>query len=81
MPETNYSLAPEKGGGGSKAPSGYRSTDEAKASARDNDLLRDRVGERIYSRLCEMCEFVELPAVTPDARRMKHELTPKLSAR
>jgi DNA replication protein DnaC len=27
------------------------------------------VGDRIYSRLCEMCEFVELPAATPDMRR------------
>jgi len=29
--------------------------------------LRDRVGERVYSRLCEMCEFLEVSG--PDYRR------------
>ncbi|MGO8969520.1 MAG: ATP-binding protein [Myxococcaceae bacterium] len=73
---TNYSLSPER-----KARphvrSGYRSTTEEAAQPRDTELLRDRVGERIYSRLCEMCEFVSLPPETPDHRRTRQELHPR----
>jgi DNA replication protein DnaC len=70
---TNYSLEPERRSnrGG---PSGYRSSEDINKSAREQELLRERVGERIYSRLCEMCDFVELPPDTPDTRRMRQEL-------
>jgi DNA replication protein DnaC len=62
---TNYSLkAPEE-----RAQRGYFSTEAALESAKDSKLLCDRVGDRIYSRLCEMCEFVEFPPSTPDQRR------------
>jgi DNA replication protein DnaC len=63
---TNYGLAPPE-----ERPriSGYESTDDRKESARDSKLLCDRVGARIYSRLCEMCEFVEFPPDTTDHRR------------
>jgi DNA replication protein DnaC len=71
---TNYSLAPERRSVKSAAPNGYRSSDENQKASRDADLLRERVGERIYSRLCEMCEFVELPPETPDHRRTRHEI-------
>ncbi|MGA9525515.1 MAG: ATP-binding protein [Myxococcaceae bacterium] len=72
---TNYSLAPEKRVTSVRtAPAGYRSSAEHKEAAKDSELLRERVGERIYSRLCEMCEFVELPPSTPDQRRMRHEM-------
>jgi DNA replication protein DnaC len=71
---TNYSLEPERKSVRSAAPSGYRTTEDAKSAARDVELLRERVGERIYSRLCEMCSFVELPKETPDQRRMRQEL-------
>ena len=71
---TNYSLEPERRGSRTAAPSGYRSTEDAKSAAREVELLRERVGERIYSRLCEMCSFVELPKETPDQRRMRQEL-------
>lgn len=65
---TNYSLAaPEE-----KARGGYLSSDANKEAGRDSKLLCDRVGERIYSRLCEMCDFIELPPATPDHRRAKH---------
>lgn len=65
---TNYSLAaPEERG---KA-NGYQSTTDLKEAARDSKMLSDRVGDRIYSRLCEMCEFVELPGDTPDHRRVR----------
>lgn len=70
---TNFSLAPERKAGRSLTP-GYRSTEETRTQARDSDLLKDRVGERIYSRLCEMCDFVEMPPGTPDHRRTRHEL-------
>ncbi len=62
---TNYSLkAPEE-----RAQRGYFSTEAALESSKDSKLLCDRVGDRIYSRLCELCEFVEFPASTPDQRR------------
>ncbi len=62
---TNYSLkAPEE-----RSQRGYFSTDSVLESAKDSKLLCDRVGDRIYSRLCEMCEFVEFPSGTPDMRR------------
>lgn len=66
---TNYSLDAERKST-RPASGGYRNAaEEAKNAAKDSELLRERVGERIYSRLCEMCEFVELPAQTPDHRR------------
>ncbi len=68
---TNFSLAPKRES--VRTATGYRSTEEVQP-ARDSELLRERVGERIYSRLCEMCQFVELPADTPDMRYTKHEL-------
>lgn len=68
---TNYSLSAKRDS--VRTAAGYRGTEEAQP-ARDSELLRDRVGERIYSRLCEMCEFVELPAGTPDRRYTRHEL-------
>jgi DNA replication protein DnaC len=66
---TNYSLRPPE----EKRPGGYASTEELKAEGKDSKLLCDRVGERIYSRLCEMCEFIEFPLGTPDQRRHKAE--------
>lgn len=62
---TNYSLkAPEE-----RTQRGYFSTEAVLESAKDSKLLCDRVGDRIYSRLCELCEFVEFPSSTPDQRR------------
>jgi DNA replication protein DnaC len=62
---TNYSLkAPEE-----RAQRGYVGTEAALEAGKDSKLLCDRVGDRIYSRLCEMCDFVEFPAATPDMRR------------
>lgn len=64
---TNYSLkAPEE-----RPQRGYIDTASALEAGKESKLLSDRVGDRIYSRLCEMCEFVELPASTPDARRAR----------
>lgn len=62
---TNYSLkAPEE-----RAQRGLVDTATLLEAGKDSKLLCDRVGDRIYSRLCEMCDFVEFPAATPDARR------------
>ncbi|HST61882.1 MAG TPA: hypothetical protein VLK84_24490, partial [Longimicrobium sp.] len=47
--------------------------EDAKSALREQELLRERVGERIYSRLCEMCTFVEMPKDTPDRRRLIQE--------
>jgi DNA replication protein DnaC len=63
---TNYSLEPVR-----KHP---RPPDDPKSAARDSDLLRERTSDRIYSRLSEMCEFVEMPANTPDSRRSRGEI-------
>ena len=68
---TNYSLEYEKKPA-RHAASGHRTTEELKGASKDSELLRDRVGERIYSRLCEMCEFVEMPGA-PDHRHLEHE--------
>ncbi len=63
---TNYSLrAPED------RNREYTSSGALMESSKESKLLCDRVGERIYSRLCEMCEFVEFPGTTPDARRAR----------
>ncbi len=65
---TNYSLrTPDE----KKSTGGYTSTESLKESGKESRFLSDRVGDRIYSRLCEMCEFVEFPATTPDARRAR----------
>ena len=64
---TNYSLRPPE----ARASGGYQSTAELKDAAKESKILCDRVGERIYSRLCEMCDFVEFPASTPDQRRAR----------
>lgn len=68
---TNYSLAYERKA--ARHPSGYQSTEAIREKSGEPELLRDRVGERIYSRLCEMCDFVELPPDTPDHRHMQHD--------
>jgi len=65
---TNYSLKPPE----AKSQAGYTSTKDAvDAAGKESKLLCDRVGDRIYSRLCEMCDFVEFPSSTTDARRAK----------
>jgi DNA replication protein DnaC len=70
---TNYSLEPERQ---SFKPTDYQhAKDLTAAAAREAELLRERVGPRIYSRLCEMCEFVELPPETRDRRFTRHELS------
>ncbi|MFP2957678.1 ATP-binding protein [Myxococcus sp. 1LA] len=71
---TNYSLEPEKRAVRGAAPTGYRTTEDSRSVAREAELLRERVGERIYSRLCELCTFVELPKDTPDRRRTRQEM-------
>ncbi len=67
---TNYSLAPERRSQGGARRSGYVDTSrDASGKGGEPELLRERVGERIYSRLCEMCDFIEFPPDTPDHRR------------
>ena len=48
----------------------------ALSSVEREELLVERIGERIYSRLCEMCDFVSLPARTDDYRRTKQDGRP-----
>ncbi len=72
---SNYSLEPARKA--VKTAGGYTRSEDLKGQAKDSDLLRDRVGERIYSRLCEMSEFIELPGNTPDHRRTRQEMDPR----
>ncbi|HLT30524.1 MAG TPA: ATP-binding protein [Myxococcaceae bacterium] len=69
---TNYSLASERKP--VRALPGYVSSEEARQDSRESNLLRARVGERIFSRLFDMCSFVEMPAETKDYRVMRQEL-------
>lgn len=62
---TNYSLKPPE----EKQQRGYVETAAALESGKESKLLSERVGDRIYSRLCDMCDFIEFPFNTPDARR------------
>jgi DNA replication protein DnaC len=63
---TNFSLrAPEE-----KAM-GMIQTSDLKDAGKESRLLCDRVGDRIYSRLCELCDFIEFPPGTPDKRRAR----------
>jgi DNA replication protein DnaC len=64
---TNYSLRPPE----ERAQRGYLSTEAIAEHAKESKLLCDRVGDRTYSRLCEVCEFIEFPAATADARRAR----------
>ncbi len=67
---TNYSIkAPEEKG----RPTNGRhlATNDLVEAGKDSRLLSERVGDRIYSRLFEMCEFLEFPTGTPDARRAR----------
>lgn len=49
---------------------GYADLGPDAIEARAEQLLRERVGERIYSRLHQMCQFVEFPVETQDVRRL-----------
>ena len=69
---TNFSLERERSP--SPGPRGFQAP--AQALEEREDLLVERIGERIYSRLCEMCDFVSLPARTDDFRRTKQDGRP-----
>lgn len=71
---TNYSLDYDRAQGAAPAHKTHTSTAERGRENKDGELLRERTTERIYSRLMEMCEFVQMPPGTPDMRRTKHEL-------
>jgi DNA replication protein DnaC len=58
---TNYSL--EEAPRTPPPTSGWQSTADLKAATDESKLLCDRVGDRIYSRLNEMCSFVPMPLV------------------
>jgi DNA replication protein DnaC len=68
---TNYSLAPEHKAAQAPRRGGYVDTQREPRTQKEPEILRDRVGERIYSRLCEMCDFLELPSDTPDHRQAR----------
>jgi DNA replication protein DnaC len=63
---TNYSLKPPEERSQQR---GLVDTASLLEAGKDSRMLCDRVGDRIYSRLCELCEFIEFPTSTNDARR------------
>jgi len=65
---TNYGLSTERQRARGTAPDGYVNPLEHLSERAAEVPLRDRVGERIWSRLHEMCHLIQLPANTPDAR-------------
>ena len=71
---TNFSLDRERPAS-TGAP---RHRDPAHALQQDerDDLLVSKIGDRIYSRLCEMCDFVSLPGKSDDYRRTKQDGRP-----
>ena len=69
---TNFSLERERAPSPARAGSRRR---RRRWRTRE-ELLVERIGERIYSRLCEMCDFVSLPARTDDFRRTKQDGRP-----
>ena len=75
---TNFSLEREKRSGRS---GDYQSTAELTGVPSQPELLSEKLGARIYSRLCEMCEVVELPQHTADWRYTKHEWERSTGAR
>lgn len=78
---TNFSLELERKNAWAASPNGYRSTEDTKAAVREAELLRERVTERIFSRLCEICTFVEFPRDPElDDRRKRQEKTDRHSS-
>ncbi len=63
---TNFSLRPQE-----ERAMGMIRTEDLKETGKESRLLCERVGDRIYSRLCELCDFVEFPPGTPDKRRAR----------
>jgi len=61
---TNYSLATER-----PRPKGYSDPVEQMQERPSETPFREKVGERIYSRLHEMCYLIQFPATTQDYRR------------
>jgi DNA replication protein DnaC len=66
---TNYVLNPPD-----RSRAEYKETADLVKQGKESHQLYDRVGDRIYSRLCEMCDFLKLPMNTPDHRRQRQEM-------
>lgn len=72
---TNYSLVSDKQAAESQSTSGMEDTRKSRRSL--DESLSERVGTRIYSRLCEMCEFVQIPKGAVDYRaNMQRQASP-----
>ena len=60
---TNYSL-------GAPRPANHPVTSsELWEKGKEPHLLVERIGERIFSRICHVCDLVEFPPLTPDQRK------------
>jgi len=61
---TNYAL-----GALASAAHTPLSSSELWEKSKEPHLLVERIGERIFSRICHVCDLVEFPAATPDQRK------------
>lgn len=68
---TNYSLKAPEDRGQRGLVTAYSSANGALEGSKEPLLIADRLGDRMYSRLCEMCDFLQFPLNTPDARRAR----------
>ncbi len=64
---TNYSLRPPE----DRFQRGHVGTESLVEATKESQFVVDRVGDRIYSRLQEMCDFISFSPRTPDVRRTK----------
>ncbi len=62
---TNYGVADE-----SRARASFTSTADRMSEQRAELSLKERVGERVYSRLHQMCRFLMFPATANDYRKL-----------
>jgi len=65
---TNYSLGTVLGPQG-RPQSPYVTSSELWEKGKEPHLLAERIGERIFSRICHVCDLVEFPSATPDQRK------------
>ncbi|MCL2178761.1 MAG: ATP-binding protein [Proteobacteria bacterium] len=64
---TNYTLGTL--GNPQRPGNHYVSTSELWEKGKEPHLLVERIGERIFSRICHVCDFAEFPPATPDLRK------------
>jgi len=65
---TNYALG-TLANASSRPGNNYVTSGELWEKGKEPHLLVERIGERIFSRICHVCDLVEFPPTTPDQRK------------